>query len=150
MSQEHSGGIDQAALLVALLAVFFQVTNEPGPWSPINTAFGLILLLMIAAYAQPSLRRRVGPVYLPVLATAVGAGVSLCLVAAWPAQQTVVYGIAWATGFSTAGDDLGDYTTWYAFPIVLVVGTWIVYRFALRKLTAASAGVERPAGDATP
>ena len=67
---------------------------------------------------------------------AVGAAVSLCLLVAWPAQQTVVTAVARGAGASVSGDDLGDYTTYFVFPVVFVVGTWVVYRFAIRKLTA--------------
>jgi hypothetical protein len=69
------------------------------------------------------------------LAVAVGAAVSLCLVVAWPAQQTVVPSIARAVGGSLTGDDLGDYTMSFVFPIVLTIGSWGIYRFAMRRLT---------------
>lgn len=136
--EDRHTGIDQAALLAALLAVFFQLTGEPGPWSPVNTGLGLILLLIIASYAQPTRGRRWGPLYLQVLSVAVGAALSLCLVVAWPAQQSVVDGLARATGSSVDGDDLGDYTTWYVFPVVLILGSWAIYRFILRKISPPS------------
>jgi hypothetical protein len=148
--QQRTTSIDQAALLVALLAVFFQVTDEPGPWGPVNLVFGAVLLLMIAAYAQPSLHRRVGPVYLQVLAVAVGAALGLCLLIAWPAQETVVKAIALARGASVAGDDLGDDTTNFVFPIVLLLGSWSIYQFTVRRLMRAHGGPEVAAGSAAP
>lgn len=78
---------------------------------------------------------------LQVLAVAVGAAVSLCLVLAWPTQQTIVYGLVVAADAGYSGDELGAYTTWFVFPVVLALGSWRIYRYIDRRL-AQTATVE--------
>jgi hypothetical protein len=134
METSRPSGIDQAALLAALLAVFFQVTGAPGPWGPVNTAFGLILALFIAAYAEPSLERRFARIHLQALAVAVGAAASACLVFAWPAQETVVRYYATRAQPNVPDYRLGDYTTYYVFPVVLLATSPLLYIAIVRKL----------------
>jgi hypothetical protein len=134
METSRPSGIDQAALLAALLTVFFQVTGEPGPWGPVNTVFGLILILFIAAYAEPSLTRRFARIHLQALAVAVGAAAGACLVFAWPAQETVVRYYAAISQTSISDDRLGDYTTYYVFPVVLLVTSSLLYIAIVRRL----------------
>jgi hypothetical protein len=128
-----TAGIDQAALPAALLAVSIQFTGEPGPWVPLNSVVGLILEIVVAAYAEPRRGRRWWRLELQPLAVAVIAAVSVALALSWPAQTWIVARYA-----PTATDDeLGDITTAYLFPVVIVIGGALVYWRIVRSLCRA-------------
>ena len=80
---------------------------------------------------------------------AIGAALGFCLMVAWPAQETIVKGIARARGASLAGDDLGDYTTNFVFPVVLLFGSWLIYRFTVRRLLRTQAASVVAVGSAS-
>jgi hypothetical protein len=65
--------IDQAALILALLVAGWQIADQSGPWGVVNTPIGLVLLLVIGAYSNPTLDRKFLRIYLQVAAVAVGA-----------------------------------------------------------------------------
>jgi hypothetical protein len=61
--RNQTTGIDQAALLVALLVFSWQIVQLPGAWLPINSFIGLVLLLLIGAYSQPTSHRKLGQIW---------------------------------------------------------------------------------------
>lgn len=144
--ERRTKDIDQAALVLALLVAGWQIIDQSGAWEPINIPVGLVLLLIISAYSYPTLDRKVRYrtirrkdklIYLQVAAVAVGISVAICLTLAWPAQQ-IIYLITtklldWQ---GVGGDNLGNYTTNVAFPVILAFAVPYSYRLIHHRLRA--------------
>ena len=124
--------IDQAALVLAFLVAGWQITDQSGPWGLINIPIGLVLLLIISAYSNPTLDRKFKGVYLQVAAVAVGISFAICMILAFPAQALIYLITAKWWGWEVSGDQLGDYTTNIAFPIILLIAVPLIYRRILR------------------
>lgn len=112
----------------------WQITDQSGPWGLINIPIGLVLLLIISAYSNPALDREFKSIYLQVAAVAVGISFAICMILAFPAQALIYLITAKWWGWEVGGDQLGDYTTNIAFPIILVIAVPLIYRWILGRV----------------
>jgi hypothetical protein len=136
--------IDQAALILALLVAGWQIADQSGPWGVVNTPIGLVLLLVIGAYSNPTLDRKFLRIYLQVAAVAVGGSFAICMALAFPAQALIyLITVKWC-GWQVSGDQLGDYTTNFAFPVILLFAVPFIYRRILWRIEAAAKGGHIP------
>src|SRR5215467_14015523 len=82
-------GIEQAALMGSALAAFIALAVGVGGWTPLSSALGLTLALVLVAYVHiptGSLRERL----LRLLAIAAVVALDVCLALAYPLQEWFV------------------------------------------------------------
>lgn len=81
--------VDQAAVLGVALAVSVSISAAEGPWEPIETILGLVLMLVIRTYFRSDgLTGDENRVKRVTLAGIVG--LCWCLVASWPLQSALL------------------------------------------------------------
>lgn len=85
MTNEHTDRVDQAAVLGVALAASVSISAADGPWEPMESVVGLILICLLGTYfgthrvhGDANRRKRVS------LASVLA--LSWCLVMAWPIQ----------------------------------------------------------------
>jgi hypothetical protein len=86
-NDEQRGNPDEAAVLGATLAAAISISVAEGPWEPIESVIGLVLIIVILAYMEPhrahSFQRSAPRRW--AVAAVMGLCVSLAL--AWPLER---------------------------------------------------------------
>jgi hypothetical protein len=80
-----AGRVDQAAVLGVALAASVSVSAADGPWEPLESIVGLVLVGLLVAYIDAATVRGRGGFRRRAAVTGV-AGLSICLTFAWPVQ----------------------------------------------------------------
>ncbi|WP_410811875.1 hypothetical protein [Micromonospora sp. 067-2] len=78
---------DQAALLGVALAATVSITAAEGPWEPIESIVGLVLVVIVGAYHDLAEVRRERGGLVRRIALASVLALCCCLVVAWPLQS---------------------------------------------------------------
>jgi uncharacterized membrane protein len=85
---EASGrNTDQAALLGVALAATVSISAADGPWTPVESLVGVVLLCVIVAYYDVDREYSGVRVWMKLIALAAVIAICSCLVVAWPAQE---------------------------------------------------------------
>ncbi|WP_410597325.1 hypothetical protein [Amycolatopsis sp. lyj-23] len=86
MANRHGDQVDQAAVLGVVLAAAVSISAAEGPWEPIESIVGLVLLLLVKAFVDTA--QAVGPARRAQrLALAAVIGLGAVLMASWPLQK---------------------------------------------------------------
>jgi hypothetical protein len=87
LAESPERSTDQAALLGVALAATVSISAADGPWEPIESIVGIVLLSVVVAYFDFSRSHLDGQTWVRPAALASVLGLCWCLVIAWPLQQ---------------------------------------------------------------